>query len=59
MRSEADDDTAAQVELAFALAFGRSPTDTERSAAIALAEQHGLPLLCRSLYNASEFLTVR
>ena len=55
MRSEADDDTAAQVELA----FGRSPTDTERSAAIALAEQHGLPLLCRSLYNASEFLTVR
>ena len=56
---EAGNDTAAQVDLAFTLAFGRSPTEVERSAAIALAEQHGLPLLCRSLYNASEFLTVR
>ena len=59
LRSEAGSDPAAQVDLAFALALGRPPAAAERAAAIALAQQHGLTLLCRSLYNASEFITVR
>ena len=59
LRSEAGSYPAAQVDLAFALALGRPPAAAERAAAIALAQQHGITLLCRSLYNASEFITVR
>lgn len=57
--SEAGAAPEAQVDRAFALAFGRPPVATERAAAITLVESHGLPILCRSLYNASEFLGVR
>lgn len=56
---EAGDDPAAQVDRAFLLAFGRAATAHERSAAIDLVKQHGLPMVCRSLYNASEFISVR
>ena len=48
----------AQVDRAFRLAFGRSPTDTERSAAVAIARDHGIPALARGLFNANEFLHV-
>ncbi len=46
----------AQVRRAFALAFQRTPSDKELSAAVALAKTHGLPALCRALLNANEFL---
>ncbi len=49
----------AQVERAFLLAFGRPATPDERAAAVKLVEQHGLPMLCRALYNTHEFVTVR
>ena len=49
----------AEVDRAFQLAFGRSPTPDERVAAVQLVEQHGLPMLCRALYNTHEFVTVR
>jgi Protein of unknown function (DUF1553) len=49
----------ARVDLAFQFAFGRSPTTDERAAAVKLVEQHGLPMLCRALYNTHEFVTVR
>ncbi len=48
-----------RVDRAFQLAFGRPATPDERVAAVKLVEQHGLPMLCRALYNAHEFVTVR
>ena len=56
---EAGDDQAHQVRLAFLLAFGREATNAEIAAATQLVADHGLPALCRALYNANEFLSVR
>ena len=55
---EAGGDPAAQARRAFALAFGRPPTDGEGTEAVALVRQHGLVSLCRALFNASEFIYV-
>jgi hypothetical protein len=55
---EAGSDPGEQVARAFALAFGRPATDREMAAGRDLVAAHGLPILCRSLYNASEFITV-
>jgi len=46
---------AAGVDRAFALAFQRAPTATERSAAVSLVNEQGLFALCRALLNANEF----
>ena len=59
LERDAGDNPAAQIDRGFLLAFGRLPSKDERSAALALVAQYGLPLFCRSLYNASEFITVR
>ncbi len=56
LEREAGADAAAQVERAFRLAFGRSPSDRERGAAVALVRGRGLAALCRVLLNANEFL---
>jgi hypothetical protein len=45
----------AGVDRAFALAFQRTPTATERSAAVNLVNEQGLFALCRALLNANEF----
>ncbi|MFO0844089.1 MAG: PSD1 and planctomycete cytochrome C domain-containing protein [Gemmataceae bacterium] len=58
VRCEAGDDPAAQVRHAIRLAFGRDPSDGEREAGVRLVECHGLPLLCRALLNANEFVFV-
>jgi hypothetical protein len=55
---EAGSDAGLQVGRAFELAFGRKPTERELAAARDLVATHGLPILCRTLYNASEFITV-
>lgn len=55
---EVGDDPKQQVVRAVSLAFGRQPTAAELAAGTELVASHGLPLLCRSLYNASEFLYV-
>jgi hypothetical protein len=57
LRAEAGDDIDRQAARAFALAMGRPPTDDERHGAVALVRSHGLPALCRALFNANEFLT--
>lgn len=49
-------DTPTQIQRAFALAFSRPPAPEELAQAITLVEEHGLPALCRAVYNASEFL---
>jgi hypothetical protein len=51
-------DPRLQVRRAVELAFGRQATDKELVAGTSLVTSHGLPILCRSLYNASEFITV-
>jgi mono/diheme cytochrome c family protein len=55
---EAGRDPARQVERAFELAFGRRPSESERSAAVALIKSHGAAAFCRALYNANEFVYV-
>ncbi len=46
------------VELAWGLVFSRQPTRSERSAAQAFIDQHGLSAFCRYLLNANEFITI-
>jgi hypothetical protein len=55
---EAGSDPGRQVARAIQLAFGRPATDREIAAGRELVAAHGLPILCRSLYNANEFITV-
>ena len=55
---EAGSDPGLQVARAIELAFGRTASDRELAAGRDLVAAHGLPILCRSLYNASEFLTI-
>jgi hypothetical protein len=43
---------------AFELALGRPPDDVELGAAEDVVAAHGLPTLCRVLFNANEFLFV-
>ena len=47
-----------QIDLAFRLALGRSPSAVEAAAAEKLVRDHGLALLCRALFNANEFVYV-
>ncbi|WP_145170795.1 PSD1 and planctomycete cytochrome C domain-containing protein [Rubripirellula lacrimiformis] len=54
-KDDAGDQTAAQVDRCFELLFCRQPDDEEREAAIALAENESLELLCRTLINTNEF----
>lgn len=56
--AEAGPEPTAQVDRAFALAFGRAPHPDELSAACGLLADHGLPAFCRALFNANEFLYV-
>ena len=55
---EVGSDPSRRVSRAFELAFGRKATDKELAAGTSLVTAHGLPILCRSLYNASEFITI-
>jgi len=52
---EAGDDPRAQVDRAFAIAFGRAPTEEESAALLELVGSHGLPAVCRTLVNLNEF----
>src|SRR3569623_634325 len=53
---EATDD--ARVARAFELAFGRQARDGEMRRGVELTKDEGLPILCRALFNANEFLYV-
>jgi hypothetical protein len=55
---EAGTDAGAQATLAFRLAFGRAPDAAELYAAGHLIRQQGLPIFCRAVFNANEFLYV-
>lgn len=58
LQREAGADSAAQIRLAFQIAFGRDATPDEQTAATQIIADHGLPILCRTLLNANEFLYV-
>jgi hypothetical protein len=53
-----ESDPDAQVPVAFRLALGRSPTPEEQETLARHARQHGLPSMCRVLFNLSEFVFV-
>jgi hypothetical protein len=55
---EAGQGAEAQVKRAFQLVFLREPVKEELVASVKLIQAHGLPALCRALFNANEFLTV-
>jgi hypothetical protein len=56
--SDAPDGISKQVTRSWNLAFGRDPGPAERTLAEKLVSEHGLKALCRSLFNANEFLIV-
>jgi hypothetical protein len=57
--AEAGEDPEARVRLAILLAFQRPATPEEVEAGRRLVADHGLPALCRALYNANEFISLR
>jgi hypothetical protein len=59
VKKEAGENVAAQVRLAYRLAFAREPRGNEAKESLALANEHGMESVCWVLFNASEFLYVR
>ncbi len=51
-------DETLKVEVAYRLALGRLPTADEKAMLSAYAAKHGLPQMCRLLFNTNEFLFV-
>jgi mono/diheme cytochrome c family protein len=58
VRSEVGADAAAQVRRAYQLALGREPDGDELDEAVPVVSEHGLPALCRALFNSNEFLSL-
>ena len=58
VKKEAGEDPSAQISRAWQLAIGRKPSDTEHELSAKLLQDHGLPALCRGLFNSSEFVVV-
>jgi len=56
--SAGDDRVRRQIDRAFQLAYARPPDAVELSAAEGIVREHGLPLLCRVIFNSNEFLFV-
>ncbi len=55
IRREAGDETAAQIDRAFALALQRPPDAGERESCLRFRAERSLPELCRALLNLNEF----
>ena len=55
LRTEAGEDTGAQIDHAFAIAYSRQASPVERERLSALADEHGLEQVCRVIFNSSEF----
>ena len=47
-----------QVSLVFRLAYGRIARDDEIERASRFVKEHGLPALCRVVFNSNEFVFV-
>jgi mono/diheme cytochrome c family protein len=55
LQAEAGNDPAAQIDLAYRLATGRSATQQEKAQLTAFVQQHGLANTCRVIFNLNEF----
>jgi len=58
VKKEAGPEIAKQITHAYRLAFSRAPTPEELTDTVPLVRDHGLPALCRALFNSNEFLFV-
>ena len=58
VEAEAGSDIDQQIEVAWQLALARNPTETEKDLSRRLAATHGLPSLCRGLFNSTEFVVI-
>jgi hypothetical protein len=58
IQQEAGTDTTKQITLAYQLSLSRAPTSAELADTTPLVHAHGLPALCRALFNSNEFLFV-
>ena len=58
VRKETGEDVAAQIRRAFRLALSREPSADELRDLEPTIRRHGLPTLCRALFNTNEFLFV-
>ncbi len=54
--SKETDDPVKQLDRSMKLLCGRSPTEHEQQQMAAYLDEHGLPNLCRMLFNLSEFV---
>ncbi len=50
------DTMAGQIDRAYELSLGRGPTAAEREKLMAHARKHGLPIVCRVIFNSNEFM---
>ena len=58
LKTQAGDDAAAQVAMAFRLALAREASDEESAACVALVKSEGLVQFCRVMLNLNEFAYV-
>ncbi|MFP6874093.1 MAG: DUF1553 domain-containing protein, partial [Verrucomicrobiales bacterium] len=58
LEKQSGGDVGKQVELAYALAYGRVPDAEEKGLAGELVSGHGLSALCRALFNSNEFVVI-
>ncbi len=58
VKTEIGDNIPAQVTRTWQLAIGRDPNESERALSEQLVSDHGLPALCRGLFNFNEFVII-
>ncbi len=58
LKREAGVGAAAQVNLAYRLAYGRSPNGEESRLLVDAISRHGLAVVCRAIFNSNEFVFV-
>ncbi len=58
IQREAGEMIPIQVKYAFRIAYSRTPTHGELKLASEFVREHGLPSLCRALFNSNEFIIV-
>ncbi len=59
IRKEAGESAAAQLDLAYRLAYGRTATKDERQHGMQVAKEHGMRAVCWAILNSSEFVYIR
>lgn len=58
VREKVGQEIELQITYAYELAYGRTPEPDELTDAESVVRQHGLPTLCRAIFNSSEFLFI-